>query len=66
MGRAGDKTDVTMCFSSGDMEVADGQQPCVLALSAGIRLHGDGIKTGQLHQPIFQLLNHFLHSLRLF
>ena len=36
---------------------------CVLALSPGIRLHGDGIKTGQLHQPIFQLLNHFLHSL---
>ncbi|MNM51550.1 hypothetical protein D3C81_626120 [compost metagenome] len=47
------------------MVLLDGKQTGVFALSAGVRLHADGVITCHLHQPVFEVCQQQLVTLSL-
>ena len=65
MSGAWDQTDVAMPFALALMVASNGQQSCVLALGSRVGLHRHGIVSGDLNQPISQLVNHFLLDAKL-
>ncbi|MCY1406433.1 hypothetical protein D9M71_217000 [compost metagenome] len=46
VGRGGNQADVAMPLAAALVVAADGEQPGVLALGAGVGLHADGVESG--------------------
>ncbi len=59
------EADVTMGAAIGEVIVTDGEKPCIFPLRTGIRLHGEGIITGDRAQLFGEIVDHFLVTERL-
>ncbi|MNE10052.1 hypothetical protein D3C80_1027490 [compost metagenome] len=64
--RAWDQADITMTFVAAFVVMTNRQQAGVLALCAGVWLHAECVITGQLHQPVGELVDHLMIPFRLF
>ena len=64
--RSRDQADIAMPFVAAFMIMTNRQQARVFALCARVRLHTNGVVTGQFHQPVSQLRNHLLITFGLF
>ena len=64
--RSRDQADIAMPFVAAFMIMTNRQQARVFALCARVRLHTNGVVTGQFHQPVSQLRDHLLITFSLF
>ena len=65
MRRSGNQANITLRLAATVEVFSNRQQASVFTLGAGVGLHTDGIKTGDLFQHMLQLLDHFLIALHL-
>ena len=60
VGRSRDQTDIAVAFVTAFVIVTNRQQTRIFALRAGVRLHADGVITGQFCQPLGKLADHLV------
>ena len=66
MCRGRDQADISMPFITAFVIMTNRQQASIFALCAGVRLHANGVITGQFYQPLGKLADHLVITFCLF